>query len=66
MRKLDVIKNINGVTEFAKIVFDLVQKAGNVEQFEQDLASEIPQEGLQTIRSIAQNGSYPLSLDGLE
>lgn len=66
MTKLDVIKNINGITEFSRIVFDMVQRAENAEQFEQDLASEIPEEGLQTIRSIAQNGSYPLSLDGLQ
>lgn len=66
MTKFEVIRSVTGVTEFARLVFDLIQKTENVEQFERELASEIPEEGLQTIRSIAQKGNYPLPLDGLQ
>lgn len=65
MTRSDVLRNIDGVGEFSRLVFDMVEKAGTPEKLAKTLSEELPDVGLQTLRSIAQHGDYPLSLDGI-
>lgn len=66
MTKFDVLKGITGVKEFSRLIFGMAEKAGTPEKLEKELSRELFEEELQTIRSVAQNGIYPLSLDGIQ
>lgn len=66
MTKFEVLKGITGVAEFSRLVLDMTEKASSVEDLEKDLRTEIPQPGMEIIKSIAVSGNYPLSLDGMD
>lgn len=63
MTKLEAVRSITGAKEFSKIVFELVERAGTPEELEKNLCTELTEEGLTTLRSVAQHGNYPLSFD---
>lgn len=65
MNKFKVLVSITDVKKFSEFVFDILKDKGSAEEIETFLREEFPEEGLQTLKSIAQS-SYPLSLDGLQ
>ena len=66
VRRFDVLKGVSEIKEFSVNVFGMAKKAGSPEKLAEMLSEELPDAGLQTIRSIAQCGDYPLSLDGIQ
>lgn len=66
MTKFEALRNVSGVKEFSSLVFYLARKSESVEELTKDLSAELEEEGLQTLKSVAQRGNYPLSLDGLQ
>lgn len=66
MTKFEVIRKIFGIQEFSSLVFDLAWRSKTEDEFMKFLSEELTEEGLQTIRSVAQSGNYPLSLDGMQ
>lgn len=66
MTKFKALQSITEIPEFARVVFALVRKAESQEGLERELSMEISNEGLQTLRSIARSGNYPLSLEGMQ
>lgn len=66
MTKFEVLQSITEIPEFARVAFALVKKAESQEGLERELSMEISNEGLQTLRSIARSGNYPLSLEGMQ
>lgn len=66
MTKFEVLKGITGVAEFSRLVLDIAEKASSAEDLEKDLCTEIPEPGLEIIKSIARSGNYPLSFDGMQ
>lgn len=66
MTKFKVLRAISDVTKFSEILFEICKNAKSAEDLENDLITELSEEGLQTVMSVAQSGNYPLSLDGLQ
>ncbi len=66
MTRFAAITSITDIYEFSKIMFAIAAKAETPENLANELAMELSEAGLQTIRSIAQRGNYPLSLDGIQ
>jgi hypothetical protein len=66
LTKFEAIQKISGVHEYSKLMFELSKKAGTPEDLEKDLSMELTEEGLQVLRTVAQNGNYPLSLEGMQ
>lgn len=66
MTKFEALKGIAGVKEYSRLLFNMAEKAGSAENLEKDLRMEIPESGLEIIKSIARSGNYPLSLDGMQ
>lgn len=66
MTKFEFVQSITSAKEFSQLVFELSRKAETPEELEQNLSEEIPKEGLQIIESIAREGDYPLSFDGIQ
>ena len=64
MTRFELLQKVNGVKEYSRLVFEMARKAADGLAVE--LSSEIPEDGLQTIKSVAQKGVYPLSLDGIQ
>lgn len=64
--KFEVLRKISGIEEFSSLVFYLARKSDTVEALTKDLSTELSEEGLQTIKSVAQAGNYPLSFDGIQ
>lgn len=62
VKKFEAIKHIEKVKEFASVIFGMVKKVETQEELEKELDKEIPEEGLQTLKSIAKREDYPLSL----
>ena len=60
--KFEAIRCIEGAKEFSDIIWGLVKKIETPEELVKELLEEIPEEGLQTLKSIAKKGNYPLSL----
>lgn len=65
MTKFKVLVSITDVKKFSELVFDILMDKESAQEIESFLSEEFPEEGLQTLRSIARSG-YPLSLDGLQ
>lgn len=65
MTKFKVLVSITDVKKFSEFIFDILKDKKSAQEIEVLLNEEYPEEGLQTLRSIAQ-GDYPLSLDGLQ
>ena len=65
MTKFTVLVSITDVKKFSELIFDILKDKKSAQEIEVLLNEEYSEEGLQTLRSIAQGG-YPLSLDGLQ
>lgn len=65
MTKFKVLVSVTDVKKFSELVFDILRDKESAEEIEKFLSEDYPEEGLQTLMSIAQRG-YPLSLDGLQ
>ena len=65
MTKLEVLVSITDVKKFSELVFDILKDKKSAKEIEILLNEDYPEEGLQTLKSIAQ-GDYPLSLEGLQ
>ncbi|MDF2842510.1 MAG: hypothetical protein K0R00_936 [Herbinix sp.] len=63
MRSFDLLRSITDIKKYSSVIFDVFKDAESAEMIEEILNTEIEEEGLQTIESIAQSG-YPLSLEG--
>lgn len=66
MTKFEVLRGVSGVKEFASLIFWMARKSETEEELAKDLSMELTEEGLRTIKSAAQSGNYPLSLDGMQ
>lgn len=66
MTNFEVIQKITGIKEFSELIYSFAEKAGSPEKLAEELAEEIPEEGLRTLESVAQGGNYPLSFDGMQ
>ncbi|MRM90779.1 hypothetical protein EAI28_20845 [Faecalicatena contorta] len=65
MTKFEVLVSITDVKKFSELVFDILKDKKSAKEIEILLNEDYPEEGLQTLKSIAQ-GDYPLSLEGLQ
>ncbi|MBS6763123.1 hypothetical protein MCI89_01570 [Muricomes sp. OA1] len=65
MTKFEVLVSITDVKKFSELVFDILKDKKSAKEIEILLNEDYPEEGLQTLKSIAQGG-YPLSLEGLQ
>lgn len=63
--KFEVLVSITDVKKFSELVFDILKDKKSAKEIEILLNEDYPEEGLQTLKSIAQGG-YPLSLEGLQ
>ncbi len=66
MQIFEVLQCITKAKEYSQIVYALSKKAGSPEELEKLLLEVIPEEQLQTLRSVAQRGNYPISFDGMQ
>ena len=65
MTKFEVLVSITDVKKFSELVFHILKDKKSAKEIEILLNEDYPEEGLQTLKSIAQGG-YPLSLEGLQ
>ena len=65
MTKFEVLVSITDIKKFSELVFDILKDKKSAKEIEILLNEDYPEEGLQTLKSIAQGG-YPLSLEGLQ
>ena len=65
MTKFEVLVSITDVKKFSELVFDILKDKKSAKEIEILLNEDYPEDGLQTLKSIAQGG-YPLSLEGLQ
>ena len=65
MTKFEVLVSITDVKKFSELVFDILKDKKSAKEIEILLNEDYPEEGLHTLKSIAQGG-YPLSLEGLQ
>lgn len=63
MKVIDAVKSITDSETFASLIIDLVKEVSTVDKLTDILDRELTEEQLQTIKSIADSGNYPLSLD---
>lgn len=63
MTKFKVLVSVTDVRKFSELVFDILKDKESAQEIEKFLSEDYPEEGLQTLKSIAQSG-YPLSLEG--
>ena len=66
MQIFEALRCITKAKEYSRIVYALSRKAGSPEELEKLLLEVIPEEQLQTLRSVAQRGNYPISFDGMQ
>lgn len=62
MKVIDAVKSITDSETFASLIIDLVKEVSTVDKLTDILDRELTEEQLQTIKSIAHSGNYPLSL----
>ena len=62
MTKFEVLKGITDIEKFSELIIDTLGEKRTSAEIKEFLSEEITEEGLQTLRSIAQRG-YPLSLE---
>lgn len=63
MTKFEVLKAITDEQKFSELVFDIIAEYDSPIAFARFLSERFPEDGLQTLESIAQS-DYPLSFDG--
>ncbi|MSS64568.1 hypothetical protein [Velocimicrobium porci] len=64
MTRWEILRHITGVKEVSRLLYDIVQMTGSIEELTKELSSELTKEELQVIQQVAQSGNYPLSFDG--
>lgn len=62
MKVIDAVKSITDSETFASLIIDLVKEVSTVDKLTDILDRKLTEEQLQTIKSIADSGNYPLSL----
>ncbi|RHR72599.1 hypothetical protein DWW50_09745 [Eubacterium sp. AF15-50] len=62
MKVIDLIKGITDSETLSSMMIDLVNEAPTIDKLTPILERELTEEQLQTIKSIADSGNYPLSL----
>ena len=65
MTKFEVLVSITDVKKFSELVFDILKDKKSAKEIEILLNEDYPEEGLQTLKTIAQVG-YQISLDELQ
>lgn len=65
MTKFEAIKAITDEQKFSELVFNLIAKYDSPDALAKHLSESLSEGGLQTLRSIAGRGNYPLSLEQL-
>ena len=63
MKRIELVRAVTDSKKLASLMIDLVEQAPTVENLSLMLEKELTEEQLQTIKSIAVNTYYPLSLD---
>lgn len=63
MKVIDLIEGITDSETLSSMMIDLVNEAPTIDKLIPILERELTEEQLQTIKSIADSGNYPLSLD---
>lgn len=66
MTRFEALRAVTGVSEYSTLVFDIMRDKKNPDDMAEFLSEELTEKQLQTIRSVAESGNYPLSLDGLQ
>lgn len=66
MTRFEALRAVNGVSEYSALIFDILCDKKSPDDMTEFLSEELTEKQLQTIRSIAESGNYPLSLDGLQ
>lgn len=66
MTKFEILQRISDARIFSELIFDITQDMKSSEQLTEFLIAPLNEKQLQTIRSVAESGNYPLSLDGLQ
>lgn len=66
MTRFEALRAVTGVREYSSLIFDILRDKKNLDDMTEFLSEELTENQLQTIRSIAESGNYPLSLDGLQ
>ena len=62
--RFEAMKAITNERKFSELVFDIIVKCDSPITFAKFLSEELTKGQLRTIRSVAERGDYPLSLDG--
>ena len=69
MTRLDVLEGLlkaKNTEQFIELTYDMTHKYSSKEDFKSLLLKPLTEEELQAVKSAAQSGDYPLSLDGLQ
>lgn len=69
MTRLDVLIGLakaKNTGQFIELIYEMAHSYPNKEDFNNLLLKPLTEEELQAIKSAAQSGNYPLSLDGLQ
>lgn len=66
MKKFEVLKLVTGIKEVSMLIFDIASQAKSEKEIEKFLNEELTEEQLQTVKSVAESGNYPLSLEELQ
>lgn len=65
MTRFEALRAVTGVSEYSALVFDILRDKKNADDLTKFLAEELTERQLQTLRTVAESGNYPLSLDRL-
>ena len=69
MTRFDVLVGLlkaKNTSQFIELTYEMARSYQSKEDFEKLLLKPLTEEELQTVKSAAQSGYYPLSLDGLQ
>ena len=69
MTRLDVLEGLlkaKNTEQFIELTYDMAHEYSSKEDFKSLLLKPLTEEELQAVKSAAQSGNYPLSLDGLQ
>ena len=69
MTRLDVLIGLakaKNTGQFIELIYEMARSYPNKKDFNNLLLKPLTEEELQAIKSAAQSGNYPLSLDGLQ
>lgn len=66
MTRFEVLRAVTGVKEFSGLIVDILKEKETSEAITEFLTEELTEKQLQTVKSVAESGNYPLSLEGLQ